>query len=83
MTWLNVLIVLFISSTFYQASSYIVNHNLSYHFLNQLDRLPLSPITIFWTSNLAMLLLTMTMNMRHHSSHSRSFSAPFFLQKFA
>lgn len=78
MTWLNVLIVLFISSTFYQASSYIVNHNLSYRFLNQLDRLPLSPITIFWTSNLAMLLLTMTMNMRHHSSHSRSFSAPFF-----
>ncbi|WP_236160304.1 sensor histidine kinase [Lactobacillus delbrueckii] len=79
MMWLNTIIVLYISAIFYGASVYIVNHNFSYQFLNQLNRIPFSPVAIFWTANLTMLLLATIMTIRHHSSHSVNSSASFFI----
>lgn len=77
MMWLNTIIVLYISAIFYGASIYIVNQNLCYQFLNRLNRIPFSPVAIFWTANLTMLLLATIMTIRHHSSHSVNSVRPF------
>lgn len=78
MMWLNTIIVLYISAIFYGASIYIVNQNVSYQFLTKLNRVPFSPVGIFWTANLTMLLLATIMTIRHHSSHSVNSSTTFF-----
>lgn len=78
MLWLNACIVLFDSSLFYVASNQIVQQNNSYQFLLQLNRLPLSPIHIFWATNLWMLALILLMSYRHHASHSAGMAVYYF-----